>query len=103
MPRMSRPQFTLRALLVAVLVVAAFFGGSALERKRQTRLQIELRSASEAVIGQQSRALQTAQKRIADLERDAEERKTAQRVPTLRRRADRMPTLRGRWAEAGEE
>ena len=30
---MPRPQFTLRALLVAVLVVAAFFGGMALERK----------------------------------------------------------------------
>ena len=32
-----RPQFTLRALLVAMLVVAAFFGGIMLERRRQRR------------------------------------------------------------------
>ena len=30
---MPRPQFTLRALLVAMLVVAAFFGGMALQRR----------------------------------------------------------------------
>jgi hypothetical protein len=30
---MPRPQFTLRALLVAMLVVAAFFGGMALQRQ----------------------------------------------------------------------
>jgi hypothetical protein len=34
---MQRPQFTLRALLVAMLVVAAFFGGIRFERKRQRR------------------------------------------------------------------
>ena len=30
---MRRPQFTLRALLVAMLVVAAFFGGMAVQRQ----------------------------------------------------------------------
>jgi hypothetical protein len=30
---MPRPQFTLRALLVAMLVVAAFFGGMAVQRR----------------------------------------------------------------------
>lgn len=30
---MHRPQFTLRALLVAVLIVAAFFGGMAVQRR----------------------------------------------------------------------
>jgi hypothetical protein len=30
---MPRPQFTLRALLVAMLVVAAFFGGMAVQRQ----------------------------------------------------------------------
>lgn len=30
---MPRPQFTLRALLMAILVVAAFFGGMAVQRK----------------------------------------------------------------------
>ena len=30
---MPRPQFTLRALLVAILVVAAFFGGMAVQKR----------------------------------------------------------------------
>ncbi len=34
---MPRPQFTLRALLVAMLVVAAFFLGIRFERQRQRR------------------------------------------------------------------
>ena len=34
--RMRRPQFSLRALLVAMLVVAAFFGGMALQRSLDT-------------------------------------------------------------------
>ncbi|HWB14579.1 MAG TPA: hypothetical protein VG826_35470 [Pirellulales bacterium] len=34
---MPRPQFTLRALLVAMLVVAAFFGGIRFERERRRR------------------------------------------------------------------
>ena len=34
---MPRPQFTLRALLVAMLVVAAFFGGVRFERERRNR------------------------------------------------------------------
>lgn len=32
---MPRPQFTLRALLVAMLIVAAFFGGMAVQRQRE--------------------------------------------------------------------
>ena len=32
-----RPQFTLRALLVTMLVVAAFFGGIRFERERRRR------------------------------------------------------------------
>ncbi|HWB08782.1 MAG TPA: hypothetical protein VG826_30305 [Pirellulales bacterium] len=35
---MPRPQFTLRALLVAMLVVAAFFAGVHFERERQRRV-----------------------------------------------------------------
>jgi hypothetical protein len=34
---MPRPQFTLRALLVAMLVVGAFFGGIRFERERRKR------------------------------------------------------------------
>jgi hypothetical protein len=34
---MSRPQFTLRALLIGMLVVAAFFGGIHFERERRRR------------------------------------------------------------------
>ena len=34
---MPRPQFTLRSLLVAMLVVAAFFGGIHFERERRRR------------------------------------------------------------------
>jgi hypothetical protein len=34
---MPRPQLTLRALLVAMLVVGAFFGGIRFERERQRR------------------------------------------------------------------
>jgi len=34
---MPRPQFTLRALLVAMLVVAAFFGGIQFKRERRRR------------------------------------------------------------------
>jgi hypothetical protein len=34
---MRRPQFTLRALLVAMLVVAAFFAGIRFERERRRR------------------------------------------------------------------
>jgi hypothetical protein len=34
---MPRPQFTLRALLVAILVVAAFFAGIRFERKMRRR------------------------------------------------------------------
>jgi hypothetical protein len=34
---MPRPQFTIRALLVAMLVVAAFFAGIRFERERQRR------------------------------------------------------------------
>ena len=33
---MPRPQFTLRALLVAMLVVGAFFGGMSLQRQFKT-------------------------------------------------------------------
>jgi hypothetical protein len=32
---MPRPQFTLRALMVVMLVVAAFFGGMQFERERR--------------------------------------------------------------------
>jgi hypothetical protein len=43
---MPRPQFTLRALLVAMLVVGAFFGGMAVQRtldqrKRNTALTFQ--------------------------------------------------------------
>jgi hypothetical protein len=34
---MRRPQFTLRALLVAMLVVGAFLGGIQFERERRRR------------------------------------------------------------------
>ena len=36
---MPRPHFTLRALLVAMLVVAAFCGGISFERERQRRAE----------------------------------------------------------------
>ena len=36
---MPRPQFTIRMLLVLMLVVAAFFGGIRFERERQRRAE----------------------------------------------------------------
>ena len=44
---MHRPQFTLRALLVAMLVVAAFFGGMALGLHRNAQERNNLREAVE--------------------------------------------------------
>ncbi len=42
---MPRPQFTLRALLVAMLVVGAFFGGMAVQRRLdESASRIHLRS-----------------------------------------------------------
>lgn len=38
---MPRPQFTLRGLLVAVLVVAAFFGGVRFERQRRKQHDVD--------------------------------------------------------------
>ena len=40
---MPRPQFTLRALLVAMFVVGAFFGGAAWQRKRDESLIVKYR------------------------------------------------------------
>ena len=40
---MPRPQFSVRALLVAMLVVAAFFGGMAVQRKIDERSTIYVR------------------------------------------------------------
>jgi hypothetical protein len=51
---MPRPQFTIRALLVAMLVVAAFFGGVRFERER--RRQADEAAAAQAVF-QRSRRL----------------------------------------------
>lgn len=45
---MSRPQFTIRAMLVAMLVVAAFFGGIRFERER-LRLAAEAAARHDAV------------------------------------------------------
>ena len=47
---MARPQFSLRAFLVAVLAVAAFFGGIRFERERQRRA-----SEAAALAARQSR------------------------------------------------
>ena len=43
---MPRPQFTLRSLLVAMLVVAAFFGGIHFERERKRRDDEAARAAA---------------------------------------------------------
>ena len=47
---MPRPQFTLRALLVAMLVVAAFFGGIRFERERRRREDERYESAPQRMI-----------------------------------------------------
>lgn len=96
MPR--RVQFSLRALLVLVFGAACFFGGIVIGRKHEGRqLQAE-RSAASAVITKllQSHrgAMQAAEQRVADLQKDAKGRETAPRMPMLRQRAERMPTLR---------
>jgi hypothetical protein len=46
---MPRPQFTLRVLLMAMLVVAAFFGGIHFERERRRRE--EARAAEQTDLG----------------------------------------------------
>jgi hypothetical protein len=43
---MPRPQFTLRALLVAMLVVGAFFGGMTLQRRIDEPLMVHFPDAS---------------------------------------------------------
>jgi hypothetical protein len=66
---MPRPQFTLRALLVAMLVVAAFFGGYALgvRNERQTPRRVTgvdgTYEASDYAIGWQRRARQSREQR----------------------------------------
>jgi hypothetical protein len=48
---MPRPQFTLRALLVAMLVVAAFFGGIRFERylaeRRADAVRLQITTGSD--------------------------------------------------------
>lgn len=51
---MPRPQFTLRALLVLMLVVGCFFGGIRFERERRRRADEAAESAAE---GQRSKAI----------------------------------------------
>jgi hypothetical protein len=48
---MRRPQFSIRALLILMLVVAAFFGGIKFERERRIR---EERAAQKPVLGTSS-------------------------------------------------
>lgn len=47
---MPRPQFTLRALLVAMLVVAAFFGGIRFERERRRIAEYRERHKTDELI-----------------------------------------------------
>lgn len=48
---MPHPQFSLQALLVAMLIVAVFFGGMALQRRRDTPVFVEYpTSDSDAVL-----------------------------------------------------
>jgi hypothetical protein len=93
-----RFQFNLQALLVLVFGAACFFGGIAVGRRHEERQLRAERTATSEVIGKllqsHTEALQATEKRIADLQKDAEERETVTRMPTLRQRAERMPTLR---------
>jgi cell division protein FtsB len=46
---MSRPQFTLRALLVAMLIVGAFFGGASWQRHELQQEILQAREDSEGL------------------------------------------------------
>lgn len=61
---MPRPQFTLRALLVAMLVVAAFFGGIRFERERRRREDDAAFSAAQAMLNQKLREIEALQQKI---------------------------------------
>jgi hypothetical protein len=57
---MPRPQFTLRSLLVAMLVVAAFFAGIRFERERDRR-EHEARLFARLSSGQRTYVKRTAE------------------------------------------
>ena len=64
-----RPQFTLRALLVAMLVVAAFLGGMA-TNERLAQLKLE-RAKREASLATRSPGLSVGQRLRASAKRNA--------------------------------
>ena len=93
---MKRPQFTLRALLVAVLVVAAFFAGIHFERERQRRADLEMeRLASEAERARVMREAMAIQARLSQSSarlqkalQEIQERRQIENAQLLRRIAE---------------
>ena len=58
---MTRPQFALRSLLLAMLVVAAFCGGIQFERERQRRKDEKLAIQPEFKLSREAKALKPTQ------------------------------------------
>ncbi len=59
---MPRPQFTLRALLVAMLAVGCFFGGIHFERERQRREDEAAKLAASSKASKRSKLIETFDK-----------------------------------------
>lgn len=69
---MPRPQFTLRALLVAMLVMAAFFAGVRVGAKREQQFLESQRAdvkAAEAKVARAARTVQAASKTLSERDR----------------------------------
>ena len=104
---MRRPQFSIRALLILMLVVAAFFGGIKFERERRTReerashapIATTPPSAGYSVVQTISAdgATTPGRVRLTEPEPLVPPESGApgiSRMPTLRRRSERMPAMR---------
>lgn len=91
-----RPQFTLRALLAVMLVVAAFFSGAEFGPKQEhQRLQSERASlkAEAAEVKRSAAAVMAAHQALRDQERrvSSEQAKRAARLTELERRLRKKP------------
>jgi hypothetical protein len=86
---MSRPQFTLRTLLVAILLVAAFFGGAEFgEVQEQHRLAAERAKvqAAAARVAEDATAVRRATEALSALEASREYPEWADRLIDVEQR-----------------
>jgi hypothetical protein len=88
---MPRPQFTLRALLVAMLVVAAFFGGMAWQRHEWLTPLLKAEAMNDAL--QQENEVLRTQLRDCEVSLYFEQRKTEIERREHREEPNRVPAF----------